>query len=241
MTITSAATAEVILNRVAAEVGLTPLVGGNAYTTSEPSYVQLRHLLNSAGEELTLVFPWEFLQRTHTITVVAGQRVYDLPADYSSMINQTQWDVGQQRRMIPTTSQTFKAYSVNNVGTLDVMFRVRDGRLELVDQLATGTLLTFDYTSISWVVDGLDPLTRKDFASNPSDLVLFNRRLVTLFVKAKWLEAAGFDTAKAQADFNQTFAFVTGKDTPAPVLNLGGRSAFRLVDGENAPYTGFGQ
>jgi hypothetical protein len=72
--------------------------------------------------------------------------------------------------------------------------------------------------------------------------VLFDKTLVSRYLKAKWLEAAGFDTSKAQADFNQLFGFLTSKDKASPVLDQGGsRGGFRYLDSGNLPDTGYGQ
>jgi hypothetical protein len=70
---------------------------------------------------------------------------------------------------------------------------------------------------------------------------LFNKTLISRAVKVKYLEAGGFDTTKAQGDYNQIFAFLTGTDTPASVLDAGGGNrGVPLLSGNNAPISGFG-
>ncbi len=89
-----AGTAGGILNRVAAEVGLTPSI--DPYSDSDPAYVQLQHLLNIAGEELATMFPWEQLQKEHTITTSSlDSGDYALPSDFNYMIPQTGWERAQ--------------------------------------------------------------------------------------------------------------------------------------------------
>ena len=43
-------TATQILNRVAAEIGLAPV--SDPYSSQDPAFIQMRYLLNVAGEEL---------------------------------------------------------------------------------------------------------------------------------------------------------------------------------------------
>jgi hypothetical protein len=74
-----------------------------------------------------------------------------------------------------------------------------------------------------------------------TDVPLFNKTLISRAVKVKYLESGGFDTTKAQGDYNQIFAFLTGTDTPANVLDAGGGGGnVPLISTNNAPITGFG-
>ena len=67
---TTITTADAILNRVAAEVGLTPV--SDPFGSPDASFVQLRHLLNVAGDELAVLYDWEVLRREKTITTAAA-------------------------------------------------------------------------------------------------------------------------------------------------------------------------
>jgi hypothetical protein len=74
-----------------------------------------------------------------------------------------------------------------------------------------------------------------------TELPLFDKTLITRALKVKYLESGGFDTTKAQADYNQIFAFLTGTDKGAPVLNAGRkRGGFPLLSAYNVGDSGFG-
>ena len=91
MTATLLATANDTLNRVAAEVGLTPIP--DPWGSPKQEFEQMRYLLNIAGEELSQLYQWEFLMREHQIiTSSSDTGNYDLPADFLYMINQTGWE-----------------------------------------------------------------------------------------------------------------------------------------------------
>jgi len=80
-----------ILNRVAAEVGMQPVAA--PLESQDPFFVQLRYLLNTAGEELMQAYPWEQLVRSTNITTQAGDTgAYPLPTDFGHITNQTAWD-----------------------------------------------------------------------------------------------------------------------------------------------------
>ena len=74
------ATANDILNRVAAEVGIDPV--SDPWSSTDKSYTQLKTLLNIAGEELSQNYPWEFLIKEHSFTTDGVDNEYTLPSDF---------------------------------------------------------------------------------------------------------------------------------------------------------------
>ena len=91
MTTANLAPANEILNRVAAEVGLAPV--SDPYASTDSNFIQMKYLLNSAGEELSIAHQWEFLNKTFSFTTASTDTgSYDLPDDFLSMVQQTGWD-----------------------------------------------------------------------------------------------------------------------------------------------------
>jgi hypothetical protein len=113
--------------------------------------------------------------------------------------------------------------------TLYASFRISQGKFNVFPTSPpTGLDLNFEYVSTAWVWNGnvADPVYT-DSVVLPSDVPLFDKTLITRALKVKYLESGGFDTTKAQADYNQIFAFLTGNDKGAPILNAGrGRGGF---------------
>ena len=65
----------------------------NEVVTSQDATVQqMLALLNRAGNDMVLGFPWEQLIREWIITTEDGKSEYDMPSDWSYFIDQTQWD-----------------------------------------------------------------------------------------------------------------------------------------------------
>lgn len=76
-------------------------------------------------------------------------------------------------------------------------------------------------------------------ASN--DVVLFDAHLCKRMLKLSWLQAKGFDTTAATADFVRALEQVQGLDGGADVLNAGdGDSDSFLLGDKNVPITGYG-
>ena len=80
-----------IINRVAVEIGLNKTTDPVAST--DESFVQLRGLLDSAGQELVRLHQWQIMSGEFSFTTQDGDTgIYDLPDDFAYMVDQTGWD-----------------------------------------------------------------------------------------------------------------------------------------------------
>ncbi len=238
-------TATNILNRVAAEVGIAPV--SDPIASQDPFFVQLRYLLNTAGEELMQAYPWELLTKTYRIQTVDGDTgVYDMPSDYGYILNQTQWDRSKNVPLGgPLSPQEWTYLKGRDLAsnTLYASFRISQGKFNIFpENPPAGLDINFEYQSNAWVYNGDDvtPVYTDEIIA-ATELPLFDKTLITRALKVKYLESGGFDTTKAQADYNQIFAFLTGTDKGAPVLNAGRkRGGFPLLSAYNVGDSGFG-
>jgi len=245
MSVQTLATASEILNRVAAEVGLDPVV--DPYASKDPAFVQMTYLINTAGEEIAKMYPWELLNREESITTLNGDTGdYPLPTDFNYMINQSGWERSQQVPLFgPLSAQEWQYLLGRNLvtSTIYASFRINEGLFKLFPQPPpVGLDIHYEYISKNWVSDGMTPPTYKDLVSVGSDVPQYDKTLIARYLKVKFLEAKGFDTTKAQDDFNQIFTFLTGLEKGAPVLRAGvyGRGFPYLDTYRNLPDTGFG-
>lgn len=244
MPITTLIDANTILNRVAAEIGVAPVV--DPFSSTDPVFVQMKYLLNTAGEELAQAYAWELLTRSHQITTAAlDTGNYDLPDDFGYMINQTGWERSQNVPLWGPLSPQDWTYLLGRDlvnQTIYASFRLKDGFFSIFPQPPPDGLdINFEYIASTWVSDGGAPPTYKKEVTTGTDIPLFDKTLITRYLKVKILESKGFDTQKAQNDFNQTFSFLTGLDKGAPVLNMGNARAFPYLNiWRNVPDTGYG-
>lgn len=245
MALNSLLSANDILNRVAAEVGIAPVI--DPYASLDPSFVKMKYLLNTAGEELCYIHQWEFLTRSHNIlTTVTDSGTYDLPPDFGYMINQTGWERNNNVPLGgPLTAQEWTYLIGRDLAshTLYASFRISEGSFNILPSPPPVNLdINFEYISKDWVRSGTEPFTYSDSVTVGTQKPLYDRTLISRYLKVKYLEAGGFDTTKAQDDFTQCFSFLAGKDKGAAVINAGRSSrGIPYLSGYNVPDTGFGR
>lgn len=244
MAVTTIITANAILNRVAAEVGIAPV--DDPYGSQDPAFQQMKYLLNTAGEELMQAHPWEFLVREHQIiTNVGDSGDYPLPDDFGYMLNQTGWERAENVPLGgPLSAQAWAYLRGRDLSSQSIYasFRISEGLFKLYpDPPPSGLDINFEYITTRWVTNGGTTPVYQDSVKVGSDLPLYDKTLITRYVKVKFLEAGGFDTQKAQSDMNQAFAFLTGAEKGAQVLNAGNRGGgFPYISWNNVNDTGFG-
>ena len=236
------ATANDILNRVAAETGNEQV--SDPWASTRQEFIQMRALLNIAGEELSQHYPWAFLVKEHTFTTTTATS-YDLPTDFLYIINQSGWDRSNDRPLYgPLSSQDWARITGQDLdeSVWSVGFRISEGSFKMLPNPMTADLdIAYEYVSRNWVLDSDTGNTYKDSVTQGADTPQFDRTLLSRFVKVKFLEAKGFDSSKAQADLNQSFQLITARESGAPVLNVGrGGGGFTYLGRHSVADTGFG-
>lgn len=233
------------MNRVAAEVGLDPVA--DPWSSSLQHFVQMRYLLQTAGEELTLAHPWEWQTANHSIlTQALDTGTYPLPDDFLHMLDQTGWERSSNVPLFGPLSAQDWTYLLGRdlvSHTIYASFRIKEGEFAIFPSPPPAGLdINFEYQSKNWVSDGLQTPTYSEKVSSGGDVVLFDRTLITRMVKLKWLESKGFDTTKPQEDFDIVFNFITGKDKGGELLSAGGgaRSFPYLDTYRNTKDSGYG-
>ena len=234
-------TAIQVIRQASVELGLpVPL---EAAATREQQPAQMLGLLNAAGNELCRMFEWQFLRKTARILLVAGQKEYALPPDFSKLLNQTLWEESNVFNVIGPVSNRAWAYLTNSVTLApEYCFVIKDRKFQFMpvpgaDGSGTGNI-NYDYISEGWVQDGNDPNVFKSFITADADVLQFDFWLLVKFLKLKTWEAKGLDTTTLRDDFMRTFYDVTGQDKGAAVLMLTQR--FNVLPPPVAPETGFG-
>ena len=238
-----------IINRVAVEVGLNPV--NDVFATPDPNFQSLRYLLNSCGQELVQDFDWNISMRRHEFTTQPGDSgVYDLPDDFSYMIDQTGWQQGVPGAAYPLLGPAspqawsyLEAAQLYDV-TIYAWFRIKEAKLNLWPQPPPeGIPIAYEYISRAWVKAGDQPDIYRDNVQIPSDIVLYEPILIVKKLKLAFLQAKGFDSQKAEDEFVASLEAWKGKDQSSPVLTLNGPvdPGFRFLNSlNNVPETGYG-
>jgi len=215
-------TANDIINRVAVEVGL--VSANDPVGDLDETFVQLTQLLTSAGQEMVELWPWQILVKEfRVVTKDTDTGTYNLPDDFSYMIDQTGWEHSNRVAMGgPLSAQDWTYLKGRDLISQSIYasFRLIDNNFDIYpqDPVPAGLDINFEYISRNWVQEQNNG-PQKDRISIGTDIVKYEPILIIKFLKCKFLEAKGFDTLAARNEFENMLNSRTGKDTGAPILN----------------------
>jgi hypothetical protein len=214
-----------LIRQVSGELGLTT---PSSLVVEDPQVTQLIALLNSAGNELNLYYPWEQFTKFHTFSTVQGQQSYPLPSDWLYYIDQTQWDNTNNWPLNgPKSAQEWASLKSGLVAT-GMRYRVYQSKIQLLPIPGSTTAsITIEYIKKNWVVKSDNSET--ELVSQDGDKVQYHPWLVIKFLKLKFYELKGFDTVAPKADFMRMFLTLIGKDKGAPVLSLAPSPSHGLI------------
>jgi hypothetical protein len=212
-----------ILRQTAGELGLTQ--PSTVVGLSDVQSLQLMSMLQSAGNELLLYYPWEQFAKTFTISLVAAQEGYALPTDYSYFRDQTQWDANNHWPLLgPKSAQEWAWLKNSFVASLPrLRYRIQQNLFKVypTPQSSVANALNMEYVSRYWVaLDGAPTVGAKDLVSLDNDICMYDPWMLIKYIKLKFYDLKGFDTRAVQSDFLRIFDSLTGKDTGAEKLNL---------------------
>lgn len=240
----NSANASDIINRVAAEVGLTPV--SDPYSTSNAAFTQLTYLLNIAGDELAVFHDWNILRKEHTFTTALNDTGnYALPSDFRRLIDRTLWDRTNDEPLIgPLSPQEWSALLGRDTPSVSNMsFRLTNGEFFIYPHDPVGVVrdIAFEYVSNQWVVD-VGGTEYSDNVTTGSEFPMFDRVLIGRYIKLKFLLAKGINATSAQDDFNQIFERLTSQEKGGRILNAGrANGAFPFINPvDNIGNTGYG-
>jgi hypothetical protein len=226
-------TALEIVNQAAGELGLLTTA---SVTASDTQTTQLLSLLNAAGNELVMMYPWEQLTEEYTLNTVNGQEDYALPTDWAYFLDQTQWDrTNHWPLMGPKSAQEWQWLKGGLLSQGPrLRYRVRVNRLYLFPTPGTTVWsLAMEYVRSTWVEYGAG--TYRDTVQSDADVPVFDPWLLVKFVKLKFFEAKGLNTEAVKSDFLLTLTSTTGKDKGAPILSLAPRVRSILIGPYSVP------
>jgi len=214
-----------ILRQTTGELGLDPIA--SIATATDRSATQLVALLNSAGNDLLLYYPWQQFAKQwefNTGAVDPTGGYIDLPDDWSYFRDQTQWDRTDHWPLLgPKSPQEWAWLKGSLVAALPRQrYRVMDNRFYLWPvPVAPYVDMAMEYVSENWIE--YDDGTFGNMILTDGDIVMFNPWLMVKFLKLKFYELKGFPTGGVSGDFLRTFNSLTGKDVGGQILSLSPR------------------
>jgi hypothetical protein len=240
-------TAADIVGQAAVACGLP--VPANVFSSNDPAIIQMRTLLTRCGRELASSYQWQRLVRNHSFNTGAvppADGIYPLPSDFGYMINQTGWTPTSGGLGLPLggplNEQIWAMIVASGLGqgTIYASFKVADGVMQFIAPVPTNQEVSFAYVSQDWVQVNGNPATTASFVANNDDVILFDSTLVSFLLEARFKQAKGLPAGSALDLFATRYRFLTGIDTPAPVLSMAYTPKFPYLTVVNAPQTGYG-
>jgi hypothetical protein len=217
-------TALKIIQQAAVELGLP--IPQAAMGATDTNSIQLMALLNAVGADMALVYDWNQLDRIGSITTVANQYIYPLPADYQKFIDGTMWNSQQLGFGMPVvTPQQWQLIKNSSLGSqINSQFRVMNNAMWITPTPTDSNMvLSFEYQSSSWVESANTPGTFTPFIVADLDIPVFDFWLMVKMLKVKMWVAKGLDITNLAAEASGVLTALMGGNNASQVLSLSRR------------------
>lgn len=200
-----------------------------AVASQDITVQQMVALLNRAGNDLVIGYPWQHLTKeytfnTSTATLAADGKtlIAPLPSDWSYFLDQTQWDRTNHWPLAgPKTAQEWQWLKSGILSSGPrIRYRVVGNNLELFPDGNTDSNIAMEYVSNGWVQDADSSNQFYDYPHADNDKVAMDFWVLTAYLKLKYWEAKGLDTSAYSKDFVNVWNARIGKDKGAPILSL---------------------
>lgn len=218
----------------------------NPFASTNQNQQLIVWAMNRAGLELARFGGWQELTKNTTIDVVQdspgqAEKAYNLPSDFLSFQNDTQWDTQNLTPAVGPLStpdvQLSKQWTITSA--MGLAFYVRGNQIYFIEPPPVSRPFNFFYNSNEWVQDADTPTLYKSTVSKNGDIPLFDANMFELLASIKWLNRKGLGSKDLQGAY--TLARNSQREGGAVVVNMAGSS----IDGRTvgflaAPQTGFG-
>lgn len=147
-------TAGTVVSQAAQELGLVSTAIADPFASTNPAILQLCALLTSLGRDIRRERQWSWLMQAYQFSTTAGQGLNPLPADFDSVIPQTQWNRTTRLPIGgPLSPQDFTAIKASLVGVVfTVLDRFIQGQQMMYPDTNTpgGYVIAYEYISRYW-------------------------------------------------------------------------------------------
>jgi predicted GNAT superfamily acetyltransferase len=173
-------------------------------------------------------------------SVVCAQTAYDLPADFETITDRTQWDKSKHWEMLgPEDAQQWQWLKSGYISTGPrVRWRILDGQFQIWPVMNTNEYLGWEYRSKGWARSAAGAI--KNSFTADSDTTVFDDRIMTLYTKLKYFQVKSFDTTALMQDYQRYLTIAKANDKGAPNLSFAPYPSKVLIGYANIPDTGYG-
>ena len=173
-------------------------------------------------------------------SVVCAQTAYDLPDDFETITDRTQWDKSKHWEMLgPEDAQQWQWLKSGYISTGPrVRWRILDGQFQIWPVMNTNEYLGWEYRSKGWARSAAGAV--KNSFTADTDTTVLDDRIMVLATKLKYFQVKSFDTTALQQDYQRYLTIAKANDKGAPNLSFAPYPSKVLIGYANIPDTGYG-
>jgi predicted GNAT superfamily acetyltransferase len=173
-------------------------------------------------------------------SVVCAQTAYDLPADFETITDRTQWDKSKHWEMLgPEDAQQWQWLKSGYISTGPrVRWRILDNQFQIWPVMNTEEYLGWEYRSKGWARSSAGAI--KNSFTVDTDTTVLDDRIMVLYTKLKYFQVKSFDTTALQQDYQRYLTIAKANDKGAPNLSFAPYPSKVLIGYANIPDTGYG-
>jgi hypothetical protein len=222
-----------ILN-VADTTGIVP----NKWMVTGTGIPQDCYVVAVVGSTVTLNQPAE--QTAVGTTLTFGQTQYDLPPDYETITDRTQWDKTKHWEMLgPEDAQQWQWLKSGYISTGPrVRWRILGQYFNIWPMMNTQEYLGYEYRSKGWA-ESSSGAVKNSFTAD-TDTTIFDDQIMILGTKLRYWQIKGFDTTSLQQEYDRYLNVAKANDKGAPNLSFAPYPSKVLIGYANIPDTGYG-
>jgi len=173
-------------------------------------------------------------------SVVCAQTAYDLPADFETITNRTQWDKSKHWEMLgPEDAQQWQWLKSGYISTGPrVRWRILDNQFQIWPVMNTNEYLGWEYRSKGWARSDTGAI--KNSFTADTDTTVLDDRVMVLSTKLKYFQIKSFDTTALTQDYQRYLTIAKSNDKGAANLSFAPYPSKVLIGYANIPDTGYG-
>ena len=195
-------------------------------------------IVSVSGSTVTLNQP---LQATNVgIALTFGQMEYDLPSDYETITDRTQWDKTKHWEMLgPEDAQQWQWLKSGYISTGPrVRWRIYGEYFHIWPLMNTQEYLGYEYRSKGWAESSTG--TVKNSFTADTDTTFLDDTIMVLATKLKFFQIKNFDTTSLQQDYERYLSVAKANDKGSATLSFAPYPSKVLIGYANIPDTGYG-
>jgi len=173
-------------------------------------------------------------------SVVLAQMAYDLPDDFLSITDRTQWDKTKHWEALgPEDAQQWQWLKSGYISTGPrIRWRILDNQFQIWPPMNTQEYLGWEYRSRGFA-RGADGSVKNSFTQD-SDTTVLDDRVFVQGTKLKYWSIKGFDTTTLLQEYQRYLSVAKAEDKGSPNLSFAPYPSKVLIGWANIPDTGYG-